>query len=159
MSMLTYAIADCHALIGIPMPVLVLVQMHAHNCMLTYMVWLVQVSLQQFENFARLRRDVHTLEVALEFYHNTVGHLRVDDFQRAAKKITGTDMGKDLIKVLFAIFDTDKDADLSPRELLQVMRRREGNSAYDTYSIERQDTGATGLFKCFIGCITRQTGS
>ena len=115
-----------------------------------------QVSLKDFQNFAALRRDVHTLEVALEFYHNTVGHLRVEDFQRAAKKITGQDMSQSIIRVVFAMFDTDVDGDLTPRELLQVLRRREGNSAFDTYSVERQDVGATGLFKCFVNCIAKK---
>lgn len=114
---------------------------------------LLQVSLQDFENFAALRRDVHTLEVALDFYHNSMGHLRIEDFARAAKKITGQDMNPTLIKIVFAMFDTDDDGDLTPRELLQVLRRREGNSAYQQYSMERQDAGASGLFKCLVNCV------
>ena len=118
-----------------------------------------QVTLEAFENFAHLRQDVHKLAVALEFYHNTVGHLREEDFQRAAKKITGKDIGKEIVALTFAMFDTDSDGDLSPQELLEVLRRREGNSSYGAYSIERQETGATGLYKCFISCITQRTGS
>lgn len=119
----------------------------------------MQISLEDFQTFAVLRRDVHTLEVALEFYHNTVGHLRVEDFARAARKITGRDMSQDLIDIVFAMFDLNNDGDLTPYELIQVLKRREGNSAYDAYSIERQDaSGATGLFNCFVSCITRQRG-
>ena len=112
--------------------------------------------MEAFENFARLRRDVHTLEIALEFYHNTVGHLKIEDFQRAAKKITGAHMDKDIVAILFSMFDTDANGDLSPAELIQILQRREGNSAYSAYGIDRQQPGATGLFKCFIGCIKRQ---
>lgn len=118
----------------------------------------VQVPLTEFENFAALRRDVHTLGVALEFYHNTVGHLKAEDFQRAARKITGQAMDKRLIHIVFAVFDTDQNGDLSHKELLEVLRRREGNSTYQTYGMERKESGATGLFKCLVNCVAGQSG-
>ena len=108
----------------------------------------MQLSLRQFQHFAELRKDMHSLTVALNFFHNTVGKLDKAAFTRAAKNITGAPLDPGTIDLVYAVFDLDGNDDLSPGEVIEVLRRREGNSAYKFDQAKRQP-----LFTCLIGCI------
>ena len=52
-----------------------------------------------------------------------------------------------IVDILFAVFDLDDNADLSPHEVIEVLRRREGNTAYSFDAGEQQP-----LFSCLVGC-------
>lgn len=42
---------------------------------------ITQVSFGDFREFASLRKELHNLQVALEFYQKTTGHFGLDDLK------------------------------------------------------------------------------
>ena len=108
----------------------------------------MQLSLKQFQHFAELRKDMHSLTVALNFFHNTMGRLDRAAFTRASKNITGAPLDKTTLDLLYAVFDLDGNDDLSPCEVIEVLRQREGNSTYKFEQAHRPS-----LFTCLVGCI------
>ena len=42
---------------------------------------MLQVSYDDFKEFASLRKELHKLQVALEFYQQTTGHFCLDDLK------------------------------------------------------------------------------
>ena len=57
----------------------------------------VQVTYNQFRHFASLYQHVHTLAVALNFFHNLQGELKPHDFKRATKIVTGSEIANELV--------------------------------------------------------------
>lgn len=57
----------------------------------------LQVTYQEFRHFARLYQHVHSLAVALNFYHNIKGELERSDFKRATKIVTGSEIADELV--------------------------------------------------------------
>lgn len=108
----------------------------------------MQVSYEDFRHFANLYQHVHALSVALDFYHNINGKLEHDDFKRASKIITGSEINDNLVKIVYTLFDLNGDGNLSSSELIAVLRKREGSR-----SNKRSDEGDTiGLFSCLYAC-------
>ena len=56
-----------------------------------------QVTWAEFQQFARLRQNVHKLAVALDFYYSTTDRIGRADFQRAVAKILGETLAEDLV--------------------------------------------------------------
>jgi hypothetical protein len=56
------------------------------------------VTWEEFKQFAQLRRSVHKLAVALDFFRTTVGSIGRADFQRAIVKILGTPLPDHLVR-------------------------------------------------------------
>lgn len=49
----------------------------------------MQVSWENFQNFALLRQSAHRLAVALDFFFSTEGKIGREDFERAVVKVLG----------------------------------------------------------------------
>ncbi len=62
--------------------------------------YLMQITYEQFRHFASLYQHVHTLAVALHFFHNLQGQLMPDDFKRATKIVTGNEITDELVNYL-----------------------------------------------------------
>ena len=92
-----------------------------------------------------------SVQVALHFWHSTVGRLHKAAFARAAKLITGQELDPVIPDLVFAVFDLDDNSDLSPAEVIEVLRRREGNTTYEFDGGQQQS-----LWACLVGCASRQ---
>lgn len=57
----------------------------------------LQVTWEDFKQFAQLRRCVHKLAVALDFFYTTDGRIGRRDFQRAVVKIMGKPLPEHLV--------------------------------------------------------------
>ena len=62
--------------------------------------YVMQVTYEQFRHFASLYQHVHSLAVALHFFHNLQGQLEKSDFKRATKIVTGSEISGQLVIVL-----------------------------------------------------------
>ena len=43
--------------------------------------WVVQITFEDFQEFASLRKELHKLQVALEFYQKTTGRFTLNDLK------------------------------------------------------------------------------
>jgi Ca2+-binding EF-hand superfamily protein len=104
------------------------------------------VSYEDYRHFASLYQHVHSLSVALDFYLNINGKLEHEDFKRATKIITGSEIPDSLVKIVYTLFDLNGDGNLSASELIAVLRKREGSRS------DKRSDGKSGLFSCLHAC-------
>ena len=60
----------------------------------------MQVTSEDFQQFAELRQRAHRLSVALEFYHSTTGSIGKAQLQRAVCKILGRPLPDRVVRAL-----------------------------------------------------------
>lgn len=107
----------------------------------------VRFTFEEFKGFAELRKSLRPLSLAI-FSHGKAndGLLTKDDFQRAASHVCGIQLSKNVVDIIFHIFDLNRDGNLSSDEFLRVLQRRERD-----VSLPRE-AGLKGLFSCWMDC-------
>lgn len=63
-------------------------------------------------------------------------------------KVCGIKLSKNVVDIIFHIFDLNRDGSLSSDEFLKVLQRRERD-----VSLPRE-AGFKGLFSCWVDCTT-----
>ncbi|XP_048491127.1 calcium uptake protein, mitochondrial-like isoform X2 [Beta vulgaris subsp. vulgaris] len=109
----------------------------------------VRFTFEEFKGFADLRKSLRPLSLAI-FSHGKAndGLLTKEDFRRAASHVCGIKLSKNVVDIIFHIFDLNRDGSLSSDEFLKVLQRRERD-----VSLPRE-AGFKGLFSCWVDCTT-----
>ncbi|XP_074304824.1 calcium uptake protein, mitochondrial-like [Silene latifolia] len=108
----------------------------------------IRITYEEFRGFAELRRSLRPLSLALFSHGKANGLLTRADFQRAASHVCGIRLTKNVVDIIFQIFDLNRDGSLSSDEFLRVLQRREKD-----VSLPRE-AGLKGLLACWKDCTT-----
>ncbi|KAK3438117.1 hypothetical protein EUGRSUZ_C02735 [Eucalyptus grandis] len=111
----------------------------------------VRISLEEFKNFAELRKKLQPFSLALFSYGRVNGLLTRKDFQRAASRVCGVSLTDNVVELIFHVFDLNQDGNLSAEEFVRVLRRREKDIAMP------EGDGLMGLLSCYHNCGNKYT--
>ncbi|KAM5564411.1 calcium uptake protein, mitochondrial-like [Rosa sericea] len=88
-----------------------------------------QISFEEFKNFAELRKKLQPFALALFSYGKANGMLTREDFKRAAFHVCGIALSDDVVEIIFHVFDSNRDGNLSLDEFVTVLSQRERDIA------------------------------
>ncbi|KAL5559746.1 hypothetical protein UlMin_035957 [Ulmus minor] len=80
---------------------------------------------EEFKTFAELRKELQPLSFALFSYGKVNGLLTQEDFRRAASNVCGISLADNVLEIIFYLFDTNCDGNLSLDEFIGVLHGRE----------------------------------
>ncbi|WJX09798.1 hypothetical protein P8452_00593 [Trifolium repens] len=106
----------------------------------------VRITFEDFKNFAELRKKLLPLSLALFSFGKVNGLLTRDDFQRAASHVCGISLSDNVVDIVYHLFDTNQDGNLSTDEFVRVLHKRERDSGHPV------ETGMLGLLSCCWNC-------
>ncbi|XP_027940369.1 calcium uptake protein, mitochondrial [Vigna unguiculata] len=102
-----------------------------------------RITFEEFKNFAELRKKLVPFSLALFSFGEVNGLLTRDDFQRAASQVCGISLSDNVVEIVFHLFDTNRDGNLSFDEFVRVLHQRERDIAQPV------ETGIMGLLSRF----------
>uniref|UniRef100_A0A2P2Q354 EF-hand domain-containing protein n=1 Tax=Rhizophora mucronata TaxID=61149 RepID=A0A2P2Q354_RHIMU len=102
----------------------------------------VLITFEEFKSFAELRKKLLPFSLALFSYGKVNGLLTRDDFQRAATHVCGVPLTTNVIDIIFHVFDSNHDGNLSTDEFVRVLHRREQDIAQPV------ESGFMGFLSC-----------
>ncbi|XP_062563032.1 calcium uptake protein 3, mitochondrial isoform X3 [Armigeres subalbatus] len=82
------------------------------------------VSFEEFRQFCQFLNNLDDFSIAMRMYTLADQPISKDEFGRAVKICTGSELNKHLIDTVFAIFDEDGDGLLSYKEFIAIMKDR-----------------------------------
>ncbi|KAL2500576.1 calcium-binding EF hand family protein [Forsythia ovata] len=106
----------------------------------------LRITLEEFKNFAELRKRLQPFTMALFSYGEVNGLLSKKDFKRASNQVCGISLSDNVVDMVFYMFDANRDGSLSSDEFLRVMERRETDIS------QPRDAGFAGLISCWMDC-------
>ncbi|GAU15072.1 hypothetical protein TSUD_08100 [Trifolium subterraneum] len=106
----------------------------------------VRITFEDFKNFAELRKKLFPLSLALFTFGKVNGLLTRDDFQRAASHVCGISLSDNVVDIVFHLFDTNQDGNLSTDEFVRVLHKRERDIGHPV------ETGMLSLLSCCWNC-------
>lgn len=106
----------------------------------------IRITFEEFKNLAELRKQLQPFSLAIFSYGKVNGLLTKKDLQRAANQVCGISLTDNLVDMVFYMFDTNSDGQLSSDEFLRVLHRRE------TPVSRPNEAETTGLFSCWLDC-------
>ncbi|XP_020091046.1 calcium uptake protein, mitochondrial [Ananas comosus] len=107
----------------------------------------VRITFEEFKAFADLRKRLEPLAVAMFSYGKVNGLLTKQDFKRAASQVCGVAVSDNTVDVIFHVFDTNRDGNISLEEFLRALQKRESDIRQPTTS-----SGLVGLLSCWLNC-------
>ncbi|GLT76151.1 hypothetical protein SLA2020_478270 [Shorea laevis] len=84
----------------------------------------IRITFEEFKNFAELHRKLQPFSLALFSYGKVNGQLTKEDLQRAAFHVCGVSLTDNVVEIIFHVFDSNLDGNLSADEFLRVMHKR-----------------------------------
>ncbi|KGN55467.1 calcium uptake protein, mitochondrial [Cucumis sativus] len=106
----------------------------------------IRISWEEFKDFDTLRRKLQPFSLALFSYGKVNGLLTKNDFQRAASQVCGINLSDEVVDIIFHLFDTNLDGELSSEEFVRVLHNRERDVAQPV------EAGMMGLFSRCWSC-------
>ncbi|KAL5216892.1 hypothetical protein ABZP36_008293 [Zizania latifolia] len=86
----------------------------------------VRITFEEFKSFADLRRRLEPLAMAIFTYGKVNGGLLTkQDLKRAAHHVCGVNLTDRVVDIIFHVFDTNHDGNLSSEEFVRALQRRE----------------------------------
>ncbi|KAM4133294.1 hypothetical protein ACJW30_01G317600 [Castanea mollissima] len=105
----------------------------------------IRITFEEFKAFAELRKELQPLSLAIFSYGKVNGSLTKNDFQRAAYQVCGISITDNVVDIIFHVFDSNRDGNLSSSEFVRVLQRRETDNLC---------SGSEGLLSCWMNCTT-----
>lgn len=106
----------------------------------------MRITFEEFKNFAKLRKNLQPFALALFSFGKVNGLLTRDDFQRAASQVCGVSLSDNMVEIIFHMFDSNRDENLSSDEFVRVLYNRERDIA------QPMQEGFLGLFSSCRYC-------
>ncbi|KAL6651000.1 hypothetical protein ACP70R_009925 [Stipagrostis hirtigluma subsp. patula] len=106
----------------------------------------LRITFEEFKAFADLRRRLEPLSMAIFSYGKVHGLLTKQDLKRAAQHVCGVDLTDRVVDIIFHVFDTNQDGNLSSEEFLRALQRRETDIRQPAIS------GPLGFLSCWFNC-------
>ncbi|KAJ4827234.1 hypothetical protein Tsubulata_015196 [Turnera subulata] len=106
----------------------------------------IRVTFEEFKNFAELRKRLLPFSLALFSYGKVNGLLTKEDFQRAASQVCGVTLTENVVDIIFHVFDSNRDGNLSSDEFVRVLHKRERDIAQPV------ESGVIGFLSCCMNC-------
>ncbi|XP_075651766.1 calcium uptake protein, mitochondrial-like isoform X2 [Castanea sativa] len=85
----------------------------------------IRITFEEFKAFAELRKELQPLSLAIFSYGKVNGSLTKNDFQRAASQVCGISITDNVVDIIFHVFDSNRDGNLSSSEFVRALQRRE----------------------------------
>nr|XP_023013007.1 calcium uptake protein 3, mitochondrial-like isoform X2 [Leptinotarsa decemlineata] len=82
------------------------------------------ITFEEFHVFCQFLNNLEDFTIAMRMYTLADHPISKDEFHRAVKICTGTNLSQHLVHTVFAIFDDDGDGLLSYREFIAIMKDR-----------------------------------
>ncbi|XP_018571317.1 calcium uptake protein 3, mitochondrial isoform X2 [Anoplophora glabripennis] len=82
------------------------------------------ISFEEFHVFCQFLNNLEDFSIAMRMYTLADHPISKDEFHRAVKICTGTNLSPHLVHTVFSIFDEDGDGLLSYREFIAIMKDR-----------------------------------
>lgn len=82
------------------------------------------ISFEEFNVFCQFLNSLEDFSIAMRMYTLAEHPISQEEFHRAVKICTGTNLSEHLVRTVFAIFDEDGDGLLSYREFIAIMKDR-----------------------------------
>ncbi|XP_019415127.1 PREDICTED: calcium uptake protein 1, mitochondrial isoform X2 [Lupinus angustifolius] len=89
----------------------------------------VRITFEEFKKFAELRKNLLPFSFALFSFAKVNNTLTKDDFQRAASHVCDLSLSNNVVEIVFHLFDTNGDGNLSSDEFVRVLHKREKDIA------------------------------
>ncbi|XP_028799131.1 calcium uptake protein, mitochondrial [Neltuma alba] len=105
-----------------------------------------RITFEEFKSFAELRKKLLPFSLALFSFGKANGLLTRDDFRRAASHVCGISLSDKVVDIVFRLFDTNRDGNLSCEEFLRVLHKRERDVA------QPLEAGVLGFLSCCRHC-------
>lgn len=106
----------------------------------------LRITFEEFKAFADLRRRLEPLTLAIFAYGEVNGLLKKHDLMRAAQHVCGVELSDRVVDIIFHVFDTNEDGNLSSEEFLRALQRRENDIHQPT---TRGPVGWPNSKRCF----------
>ncbi|KAL6523887.1 hypothetical protein OROMI_030982 [Orobanche minor] len=106
----------------------------------------IRITPEEFLDFAELRRKLQPFSLALFSFGQINGLLTRKDLQRAADQVCGISLTDNVLDLIFHVFDTNRDGNLSPDEFVRVLHKRERDIAHPT------EAGILSFLSCCWRC-------
>ncbi|GIL46977.1 hypothetical protein Vafri_3832 [Volvox africanus] len=83
-----------------------------------------RISFEDFQAVHGMRRNIHTLGVALEFFRQLDRLLSKEEFGKLLTKVAGVSLSRRVVEIIFAVFDNGRGG-LDVPAFLEAMQRRD----------------------------------
>lgn len=82
------------------------------------------ITFEEFHAFCQFLNNLEDFTIAMRMYTLADHPISKEEFHRAVKICTGTNLSRHLVHIVFQIFDEDGDGQLSYREFIAIMKDR-----------------------------------
>ncbi|KAJ9594446.1 hypothetical protein L9F63_014131, partial [Diploptera punctata] len=82
------------------------------------------ITFEEFKVFCQFLNNLEDFSIAMRMYTLADHPISKEEFMRAVKICTGTNLSRHLVHIVFQIFDEDGDGQLSYREFIAIMKDR-----------------------------------
>ncbi|XP_060558444.1 calcium uptake protein 3, mitochondrial-like isoform X2 [Ruditapes philippinarum] len=82
------------------------------------------ITFEEFRQFSQFMNSLDDFTIAMNMYTYAMQPVSKEEFQRAVKICTGTELGSHIVNTVFNMFDVDGDGHLSYKEFISIMKDR-----------------------------------
>jgi len=104
----------------------------------------IRITFEEFKAFADLRQRLEPLSMAIFAHGKVNGLLTKEDLKRATQHVCGVNLTDRVVDIIFHVFDTNQDGNLSSEEFLRALERRETDIRQPTIP------GPWGFLSCWF---------